>query len=128
MKVLLDTHTFLWWITDDPKLSLRVRGIISDGENEIFISAATGWEIAIKAQIGRLKLPDEPRLFILEQLKINGMKSLPIEMRHALHISTLPIHHQDPFDRILIAQAQMEELPVLSADPQFWKYDVTIIW
>jgi PIN domain nuclease of toxin-antitoxin system len=128
MKVLLDTHTFLWWITDDPKLSLRVRGIISDGENEIFISAATGWEIAIKSQIGRLKLPDEPQRFILEQLRINGMKSLPIEMRHALHISTLPIYHQDPFDRILIAQAQMEDLPVLSADPEIGKYEVTVIW
>jgi len=128
MKVLLDTHTFLWWITDDPKLSLRVRGIISDGENEIFISAATGWEIVIKSQIGRLKLPDEPRRFILEQLRINGMKSLPIEMRHALHISTLPTYHQDPFDRILIAQAQMEDLPVLSADPEIAKYQVTIIW
>jgi len=128
MKVLLDTHTFLWWITDDPKLSLRVRGIISDGENEIFISAATGWEIVIKSQIGRLKLPDEPRRFILEQLRINGMKSLPIEMRHALHISTLPTYHQDPFDRILIAQAQMEDLPVLSADPEIAKYEVTIIW
>jgi PIN domain nuclease of toxin-antitoxin system len=128
MKVLLDTHTFLWWITDDPKLSLRVRGIISDGENEIFISAATGWEIAIKSQIGRLKLPDEPQRFILEQLKINGMKSLPIEMRHALHVSTLPAYHQDPFDRILIAQAQMEDLPVLSADPEIGKYEVTIIW
>ncbi|MDI6762884.1 MAG: type II toxin-antitoxin system VapC family toxin [Thermodesulfobacteriota bacterium] len=124
----MDTHTFLWWITDDPKLSLRVRGIISDGENVIFISAVTGWEIAIKAQIGRLKLPDKPQRFILEQLKINGMKSLPIEMRHALHISTLPIHHQDPFDRMLIAQAQMEELPVLSADPEIGKYEVTIIW
>ena len=128
MKVLLDTHTFLWWITDDPKLSLRVRGIISEGENEIFISAATGWEIAIKSQIGRLKLPDEPQRFILEQLKINGMKSLPIEMRHALHVSTLPAYHQDPFDRILIAQAQMEDLPVLSADPEIGKYEVTIIW
>jgi PIN domain nuclease of toxin-antitoxin system len=128
MKVLLDTHTFLWWITDDPKLSLRVRGIISDRENEIFISAATGWEIAIKSQIGRLKLPDEPQRFILEQLKINGMKSLPIEMRHALHVSTLPTYHQDPFDRILIAQAQMEDLPVLSADPEIGKYEVTIIW
>ena len=128
MKVLLDTHTFLWWITDDPKLSLRVRGIISDGENEIFISAVTGWEISIKAQIGRLKLPDEPQRFILEQLKINGMKSLPIEMRHALHVSTLPAYHQDPFDRILIAQAQMEDLPVLSADPEIGKYEVTIIW
>ena len=128
MKVLLDTHAFLWWITDDPKLSMRVRGIISEGENEIFVSAATGWEIAIKSQIGRLKLPDEPQRFILEQLKINGMKSLPIEMRHALHVSTLPTYHQDPFDRLLVAQAQMEELPILSADPEIRKYEVTIIW
>ena len=128
MKVLLDTHAFLWWITDDPKLSMRVRGIISEGENEIFVSAATGWEIAIKSQIGRLKLPDEPQRFILEQLKINGMKSLPIEMRHALHVSTLPTNHPDPFDRLLVAQAQMEDLPVLSADPEIRKYEVTIIW
>ncbi len=128
MKALLDTHAFLWWITDDPKLSLRVWGIISDGENEIFVSAATGWEIAIKSQIGRLKLPDEPQRFVPEQLRINGMKSLPIEMRHALHVSTLPNYHQDPFDRILIAQAQMEDMPVLSADPEIGKYEVTIIW
>ena len=128
MKVLLDTHTFLWWITDDPKLSLRVRGIISDGENEVFISAATGWEIAIKAQIGRLKLPDEPRRFILEQLKINGMKSLPIEMRHALHISTLPIHHQDPFDRMLVAQCLAENLPLVSSDSAFDTYRVRRLW
>jgi PIN domain nuclease of toxin-antitoxin system len=73
-------------------------------------------------------LPDEPQRFILEQMKINGMKSLPIEMRHALHVSTLPTYHQDPFDRILIAQAQMEDLPVLSADPEIGKYEVTIIW
>jgi PIN domain nuclease of toxin-antitoxin system len=128
MKVLLDTHTFLWWNTDDTKLSLRVRGIISNGENEIFVSAATGWEIAIKSQIGRLKLPDEPQRFVLEQLRINGMKGLPIEMRHALHVSTSPIYHQDPFGRMLIAQAQMEDLPVLSADPEIRKFDVTIIW
>lgn len=128
MKVLLDTHTFLWWITDDAKLSLRAREVIGDGENEIFVSAAAGWEIAIKSQIGRLELPDEPERFVLEQLKTNGMKSLPIEMKHALHVSTLPIYHQDPFDRILIAQAQVEDLPVLSADPEIGKYEVTIIW
>ncbi len=128
MKVLLDTHPFLWWITDDQRLSLRAREIISKGENEVFVSAATGWEIAIRAQIGRLRLPTEPQKFIVEQLKINAIKSLPIEMRHALHISTLPAHHRDPFDRILVAQAQLENLPILSADPDIGKYKVTIIW
>ena len=128
MKVLLDTHAFLWWITDDQRLSLRAREIISEGENEVFVSAATGWEIAIKAQIGRLGLPTEPQQFIVEQLKINAIKSLPIEMRHALHISTLPAHHRDPFDRMLVAQAQLENLPILSADPDIGKYEVTIIW
>lgn len=128
MKVLLDTHAFLWWITDDQRLSLRAREIISEGENEVFVSAATGWEIAIKAQIGRLGLPTEPQQFIVEQLKINAIKSLPIEMRHALHISTLPAHHRDPFDRMLVAQAQLENLPILSTDPDIGKYEVTIIW
>ena len=128
MKVLLDTHAFLWWITDDQRLSLRAREIISEGENEVFVSAATGWEIAIKAQIGRLGLPTELQQFIVEQLKINAIKSLPIEMRHALHISTLPAHHRDPFDRMLVAQAQLENLPILSADPDIGKYDVKVIW
>jgi len=128
MKILLDTHTFLWWITDDPKLSDRARGIMGDGGNELFLSAATGWEIAIKAQIGRLKLPEEPIAFIVDQMRINAIQSLPIQMNHALHVSTLPQHHRDPFDRLLIAQAQLEELPVLSSDRQLAHYKVEVIW
>jgi PIN domain nuclease of toxin-antitoxin system len=128
MKILLDTHTFLWWITDDQKLSGRAREIISDGSNELFLSAATGWEIAIKVQIGRLKLPEEPIRFILEQMRINAIQSLPIQMNHALHVSTLPQHHRDPFDRLLIAQAQLEGLPVLSSDHQLANYQVEVIW
>ena len=128
MKILLDTHTFLWWITDDQKLSGRAREIISDGSNELFLSAATGWEMAIKAQIGRLKLPGEPIRFILEQMRINAIQSLPIQMNHALHVSTLPQHHRDPFDRLLIAQAQLEGLPVLSSDHQLANYQVEVIW
>jgi len=85
MKVLLDTHAFLWWITDDPKLSSRAREIISDIENELFFSAASGWEITIKVQIGRLKLLDEPHRFIPGQLRMNAIQSLPILMSHALH-------------------------------------------
>jgi PIN domain nuclease of toxin-antitoxin system len=128
MKILLDTHTFLWWISDDQKLSGRAREIISDGSNELFLSAATGWEIAIKVQIGRLKLPEEPIRFIIEQMRINAIQSLPIQMNHALHISTLPQHHRDPFDRLLIAQAQLEGLPVLSSDHQLANYQIEVIW
>ena len=128
MKVLLDTHTFLWWITDHPKLSSRVREIIGDGNNELFVSAASGWEIAIKAQLGRLQLPDEPQRFILEQLSLNAIQSLPIQISHALHVFSLPNHHRDPFDRILISQAQLEGLPILTADPQIALYPVEVIW
>ena len=128
MKVLLDTHTFLWWITDHPQLSPRVREIIGDGNNELFVSAATGWEITIKTKLGRLQLPDEPQRFILEQLSLNAIQSLPIQMSHALHVFTLPDHHRDPFDRILISQAQLEGLPILTADPQIALYPVEIIW
>lgn len=128
MKLLLDAHTFLWWITDNPRLSGRAREIISDGGNELFLSAAAGWEIAIKVQIGRLKLPEEPIRFILEQMRINAIQSLPIQMNHALHVSTLPQHHRDPFDRLLIAQAQLEGLPVLSSDHQLANYQVEVIW
>lgn len=128
MKALLDTHTFLWWINDSPKLSSRVREIIGDGNNDLFLSAASGWEIAVKVQLGKLKLPDSPERFIPEHLRINNIKSLPIEMSHALQISTLPNHHRDPFDRVLVVQAQLEGLPILTADPLIAQYQLEVIW
>jgi PIN domain nuclease of toxin-antitoxin system len=128
MKILLDTHTFLWWITDDQRLPDHAREIISNGDNELFLSAASGWEITIKAKIGRLNLPDEPQRFIPEQMKLNFIQSLPIQMSHALHVSTLPDYHRDPFDRLLIAQSQLEEIPILSSDPQIANYQVEVIW
>jgi PIN domain nuclease of toxin-antitoxin system len=128
MRALLDTHTFLWWITDNPQLSSRVREIIRDGNNELFLSAASGWEIVIKTQLGRLNLPDNLEHFISEQLTINSIYSLPIQMSHALHVFVLPNHHQDPFDRIIVAQAQLENLAILSADQQIARYPVEIIW
>ena len=128
MKMLVDTHAFLWWITDDPRLSLRAREIFADGNNELLFSAASGWEISIKVQIGRLRLPADPQPFIEDQLRINAIKSLAIQMKHALHVSTLPSHHRDPFDRLLVAQAQLEGLPILSADPQIGKYHVEVVW
>lgn len=128
MKVLLDTHTFLWWVTDSPKLSSRVRKIISDGKNELFLSAVSGWEIAIKAQLGRIQIPDKPQTFISEQMVANAIQGLPIQISHAVHIYNLPTHHRDPFDRMLVAQAQLEKLPILTDDPQISQYPVKVIW
>jgi len=93
MKALLDTHTFLWWITDDQRLSYRVREIISDSTNEVLFSVASSWEIAIKARLGRLQLPDDPEIFIPEQLELNAIEVLPVQIEHALHVYQLPSHH-----------------------------------
>ena len=128
MKVLLDTHTFLWWIGDVPQLSFKAREIISNGDNELFLSAASGWEIAIKTGLGKLKLPADITPFILDQMNINAISPLPVHLNHALHVSTLPDLHHDPFDRLLIAQAQVESLPIITIDPQFTGYQVEVIW
>jgi PIN domain nuclease of toxin-antitoxin system len=102
--------------------------MIRDGNNELFFSAASGWEIAIKAQLGRLQLPDNLEQFIVDQLSLNTILVLPIQLRHALHVYTLPQHHRDPFDRMLVAQSQVENLPILTTDPQIAQYDVETIW
>jgi len=128
MRALLDTHTFIWWITDDPRLSPRVREIIGNGKNELFLSAASGWEMAIKAKLGRLQLSDSLERFIPEQMALNAIESLPVKMSHALHVYKLPDHHRDPFDRMLIAQAQLENMPILTVDPQISRYPVKVIW
>ncbi len=128
MRALLDTHAFLWWITDDPRLSRKVREIISDGENDLFLSAASGWEIVIKAKLGKLQLPDNLESFIAEQMALNAIESLPVKMSHALHVYEFPHYHRDPFDRMLISQAQLENLPILTVDPQIARYTVKVIW
>lgn len=128
MKALLDTHAFLWWITDDSRLSLRVREIIADGQNDLFFSAASGWEIAIKANLGKVEVPDDLERFVTEQLFHNAIQVLPVYLNHALHVYTLPDHHRDPFDRLLVSQAVLEKLTVLSADPQIARYPVNLAW
>ncbi len=128
MKVLLDTQTFLWWIANDSQLSERARTVIEDADHQLFLSAASGWEIAIKTRIGKLRLADDLQGFVSEQLRINAIQVLPIQMAHALHVATLPDHHRDPFDRMLVAQSQLEQLPILTIDPQIAQYSVTVIW
>jgi PIN domain nuclease of toxin-antitoxin system len=128
VKVLLDTHAFLWWIADDPLLSPRARQIMEAPDTEPCLSAASGWEIAIKSRLGKLKLPADLQGFIAEQLRVNAIQVLPIQISHALHVFTLPDHHRDPFDRVLVAQSQLERLPILTGDPLITQYAVTTIW
>jgi PIN domain nuclease of toxin-antitoxin system len=128
MRALMDTQAFLWWIMDDPRLSLPARSVIVDGSNELYFSAASAWEIAIKVQIGRLRLSEKPEILISEHLARNSFESLPINIRHALHVFNLPEHHKDPFDRIIISQAIIEGLNIITSDREFSKYPVEVIW
>lgn len=128
MKALLDAHAFIWWVLDMPNLSETCRGIVSDGENEIVVSVASSYEIAYKAEQGRLTLPETPEAYVRDRLNANGFESLPIELGHALRAATLPRIHGDPFDRLLVAQAQIEGLPILTADPAISLYEVETIW
>jgi len=128
MKILLDTHTFLWWITDAPQISATARELIGDGHNELYWSAASSWEVSVKYALRRLPLPDAPERFLPFELAQNRIESLPVIDAHAFQAGQLPRHHRDPFDRMLIAQAQVESLVLLSNDPQLSLYDVRVQW
>jgi len=128
LRILLDTHAFLWWIADDPKLSRRARALIGDSANEVLVSAASTWEIAIKAALGRLRLPADPGSFVLEQIDVNGFTPLAVSVEHTLHVLHLPSTHRDPFDRLLAAQCLAEETALVTRDPVFKRYGVTVQW
>lgn len=128
MNLLLDTHAFLWWITDSPKLSSTARREIARGAHKLFWSSVSTWEVGIKFALGRLPLPAPPKEYLARQLEINGLRLLPIADVHAYQAAALPRHHADPFDRMLVAQAQLEGLGLVSADVAMHAYDVTIVW
>jgi PIN domain nuclease of toxin-antitoxin system len=128
MKVLLDTHAFLWWITDDDRLGQRARKVIADGSHDVFFSAASAWEIAVKAGLGRLRVTDDLERFIPAQVSANGFHVMPVHLHHALAVRALPEHHRDPFDRLLIAQAMRESLVLLSGDPEVRRYPIKVVW
>lgn len=128
MRILLDTHTFLWGIAEPTRLSPTARKIMEDGDNDILVSAASAWEIAIKTQLGKLRLPARPESFVSEQLLKHRFNSLPVSFSHALHVFALPLLHRDPFDRLLIAQSMLEQLPILTADTKVRQYRVKTIW
>jgi PIN domain nuclease of toxin-antitoxin system len=128
VKFLLDTSTFLWWVTDSDRLSPKARDVLADGNNEVWFSAVSGWEIVIKAGLGRVVLPEDPEQFLPKQLAANAFQVLPIHLRHTLRVSILPSLHRDPFDRLLVAQALVEELTILSGDAQLAGYPVPVVW
>lgn len=128
MRALLDTHTFLWWNMDAPQLSAVAREFIAAAGNEIFLSAASAWEIAIKAANGRLMLPEPPHQYVADRMRLHRFSALPVELSHALEVYRLPAIHQDPFDRLLIAQSLLDGISILSMDPEIGRYPVDLIW
>lgn len=128
MRVLLDTHVFLWWIGDAPELSPKARRAITDPANDCLLSLASFWEIAIKISLGKLQLPGVMERFIPEQLAINAFRQYDIAFKHVARVASLPFHHRDPFDRLLAAQALEDRLPVVSHDRVFRRYGVERIW
>jgi len=126
MTVLLDTRTFLWWVSDSPKLSRRARKAIA--ESRCLLSVASCWEIAIKASLGRLETPRPLERFLQQQLEMNAFELLPVALEHAAAVRDMPFHHRDPFDRLVAAQARHEEMPLVTVDTVFAKYGVKRIW
>ena len=128
MILLLETHTMLWFFWDDPQLSAVAKGLIEDPANRKLVSVASCWEVAIKVSIGKLSLGEPSQTFLEREIPGNNFELLPISLQHATGVETLPFHHRDPFDRLLIAQALLENVPMVSADVAFDPYPVTRLW
>lgn len=128
MRFLLDTHTFLWAISDSGLLSKRAKSVLENLENECFLSTASVWEIVIKHSIGKLKLKRSPEKLIIEEMQLGNYQSLAIQMNHVFSMEKIPQFHKDPFDRILIGQALAEGLQIITNDPLIKKYKVKTLW
>jgi len=127
-RVLLDTHALLWWLFDDPRLSERARDVIRSADTVVLVSSASGWEIGTKHRLGRLPEATEVVHNLPPLLRRSRMEVLPIALEHALAAGMLPGPHRDPFDRMLIAQARLERLPIVTNDPVFARYEVEVLW
>ena len=128
MRALLDTHVFLWWINEDPRLSQTAWELLSDAENNLLFSVASGWEMAIKVGSGKLKVTGNLGAYISMHLGENNIEVLQVTLRHAVGVVELPDHHRDPFDRLLVAQALAEDIAIVTIDPQVVRYPVETIW
>lgn len=128
MRILLDTCAFLWFITDAPVLSLRAREVFVEVENEIYLSAVSTWEIAIKHALGRLPLPMSPEQYVPAQRAKHGIDFLPLQEEATLSLKRLPQIHKDPFDRMLVCQALVHDMALLTPDPLISQYPVSTVW
>lgn len=128
MNYLLDTHTFLWFINDDASLSSTTKALIEDPENTIYLSVASIWEVAIKVSLDKLEMPSPFTDFIDEQLDKNTIILLNIKTAHTGIVATLPFHHRDPFDRLIIAQSKVEDIPIIGKDAIFDDYGIKRLW
>ena len=128
MRLLLDTHAFLWFVLDEPQLSSTAKALIGDPNNEIDVSPATYWEIAIKVSIGKYILSEPLQEFLEREIAVNRFNILAVEPRHVTPLTTLPFHHKDPFDRLLVAQAIVENIPLVSNDSVLDAYSIRRLW
>lgn len=128
MRYLLDTHTLLWWLTDDPQLSPRARELIGNEQNAILVSAASAWEIATKYRLGKLPVAAAAIPRFNELIEADGFEHLPVSYLHALHAGSLTLEHRDPFDRMLAAQSTLESAPLISRDPAFALFEIKTVW
>jgi PIN domain nuclease of toxin-antitoxin system len=128
MKLLVDTHVWLWLQVAPERIDANALSLLADTENEVMMSAASAWEIAIKHALGRLPLPVPPAQYVPSRMSRAGIAALPVLHAHALRVAELPPHHRDPFDRLLVAQAQHEGLTLVTNDRQLEAYEVTIVW
>lgn len=128
MRILLDTQAFLWFVLNDPSLSTSACDLITDPDNDILLSPASYWEIAIKVSIGKYQIPGSFDTWMEQQIQVNELEILSIEVAHVAAIVTLPFHHKDPFDRLLVAQALVEKIPIISVDSVLDNYGVNRYW
>jgi len=128
MRLLLDTHVLLWWHDQPARLTETAYGAINDPGNDVFLSVVNGWEIQIKAQLGKLTLSKPLRLLLQEEQATNGFRVLPVTIEHIYALDSFPLHHRDPFDRLLIAQAHHEGLTLVTHDPQLSTYSISLLW
>jgi PIN domain nuclease of toxin-antitoxin system len=128
MKLLLDTHVFIWWDSNPARLSKKALALCSDPGNTLLLSVASAWEMQIKMQMGKMQLSFPLQDIIREQQKDNGLQIIPVELEHVLALQSLPAHHRDPFDRLLIAQALAESAVLVSRDKTFSKYQLDLVW
>ena len=128
MRLLLDTHAFLWWVTDDERLSAAAKLAIADADNQIFVSAASAWEIATKQRLGKLEGVPRAGERFNELVMADGFQHLAVDHRHALRAGGYVLEHRDPFDRMLAAQSELEALPLVTRDPAFALFGTRILW